>query len=84
MLGLGGRLTLAAQLLAALLTGGDAVDGHAAKEFKIGDEFSVECQTGDSEKPWGPGPICDETGKELTFRYGQATNRSERTPGLTC
>merc|ERR1712072_80350 len=45
--------------------------GHAAKEFKIGDEFSVECQTGDSEKPWGPGPICDETGKELTFRYGQ-------------
>ena len=42
----------------------------AAKEFKIGDEFKIECQDSLTKK-WGPGPRCDETSKEITFRYGQ-------------
>merc|ERR1712153_114632 len=45
-------------------------DEHAAKEFKIGDEFKIECQDSLTKK-WGPGPRCDETSKEITFRYGQ-------------
>eukprot|EP00656_Telonema_subtile_P051008 TRINITY_DN6753_c0_g1_i2.p1 TRINITY_DN6753_c0_g1~~TRINITY_DN6753_c0_g1_i2.p1 ORF type:complete len:240 (+),score=45.48 TRINITY_DN6753_c0_g1_i2:141-860(+) len=62
------------RVLVLLFSGSLAATTPApVKEFQIGQEFKIECQTDDSSKSWGPGPVCDETGKEISFHYGQDT-----------
>jgi len=41
---------------------------HDAKPYGVGEPFHVQCKKPDGE--WGPGPICKETGEEITFFFG--------------
>jgi len=68
-------------LLQVLLLVG-TVCGHAPQEHKCeayepGTPLTIQCKTSNSNtsqaSTWGPGLICVETGKEITFSYGQDT-----------
>jgi len=39
--------------------------------YKIGQKFNMQCLN--ATKQWGHGPICKETGKEMSFLYGVDT-----------
>jgi len=41
------------------------------ERYNDGDPFSIQCMTKEGE--WGPGPICQETGKEMEFHFGVDT-----------
>ncbi|KAL6079095.1 polyprotein [Balamuthia mandrillaris] len=41
---------------------------HPTAGYAVGQEVKIECKAKDGS--WGPGPICQETGKEMTFSYG--------------
>ena len=42
---------------------------HAAGQYKVGEPVALECKSWETGA-WGPGPVCRETGKPLSFAYG--------------
>jgi len=46
--------------------------GHTEQNmYKIGQKFKMQCLN--NTKEWGPGPICKESGQEMSFLYGVDT-----------